>query len=31
VQENMLALDVVGRLAPEVLARIDSIVGSHYE
>jgi len=31
VQENMKALDVAGRLTPEVLARIDSIVGSHYE
>jgi len=31
VQENMLALDVAGRLTPEVLARIDSIIGSHYD
>jgi voltage-dependent potassium channel beta subunit len=31
VQENMQALDVVGRLTPEVLARIDAIVGSHHE
>jgi len=31
VQENMLALDVASRLTPELLARIDSIVGSHYE
>ena len=31
VQENMLALDVAGRLTPELLARIDSIVGSHYD
>jgi voltage-dependent potassium channel beta subunit len=31
VKENMQALDVVGRLTPEVLARIDAIVGSHHE
>jgi voltage-dependent potassium channel beta subunit len=31
VQENMLALDVAGRLTPEVLARIDSIIGSRYD
>jgi voltage-dependent potassium channel beta subunit len=31
VQENMQAPEVAGRLTPEVLARIDSIVGSHYE
>jgi voltage-dependent potassium channel beta subunit len=31
VQENMLALEVAGRLTPEVLARIDSIIGSHYD
>ena len=31
VQENMKALDVAGRLTPEVMARIDSIVGSHYD
>lgn len=31
VQENMKALDVVGRLTPEVLARIDAIVGSHFD
>jgi voltage-dependent potassium channel beta subunit len=31
VQENMRALDLVGRLTPEVLARIDSVVGSHFD
>jgi len=31
LQENMKALDVVGLLTLEVLARIDSIVGSHVE
>ena len=31
VQENMKALEVAGRLAPEVLARIDSVVGSHHD
>jgi voltage-dependent potassium channel beta subunit len=31
VQENMKALDVVGRLTPEVLARIDSIIGSRFD
>jgi voltage-dependent potassium channel beta subunit len=31
VQENMNALEVAGRLAPEVLARIDSVVGSHHD
>jgi aryl-alcohol dehydrogenase-like predicted oxidoreductase len=31
VQENMQALDIVGRLTPEALARIESIVGSHFD
>jgi voltage-dependent potassium channel beta subunit len=31
VQENMKALDVAGRLTPEVLARIDAVVGSNYD
>jgi voltage-dependent potassium channel beta subunit len=29
VQENMKAIDIAGRLAPDMLARIDAIVGSH--
>jgi aryl-alcohol dehydrogenase-like predicted oxidoreductase len=28
VRENMQALDVVGKLEPEVLARIDSVVSA---
>jgi aryl-alcohol dehydrogenase-like predicted oxidoreductase len=31
VQENMLALDVAGRLTPEVLARIDAVIGSNHD
>jgi voltage-dependent potassium channel beta subunit len=31
VQENMKALDVAGRLTPEVLARIDAVVGPNYD
>jgi voltage-dependent potassium channel beta subunit len=31
VQENMKALDVAGRLTPEVLARIDAVIGSNYD
>jgi voltage-dependent potassium channel beta subunit len=31
VQENMKAIDVAGRLTTEMLARIDSIVGSQYD
>ena len=31
VQENMKALDVAGRLTSEVLARIDSVIGSHFD
>jgi voltage-dependent potassium channel beta subunit len=31
VQENMKALDVAGRLTPDVLARIDAAVGSHFD
>ena len=31
VQENMKALDVLARLTPEVLSRIDAVVGSHVD
>ena len=31
VQENMKALDVAGRLTPEVLAKIDAVVGPNFD
>jgi aryl-alcohol dehydrogenase-like predicted oxidoreductase len=31
VQENMKALDVAGRLTPEVLARIDAVIGQDFD